>query len=114
VLGEHDKAVDAFEHAAKLKPDDPAILLGEAEALMPDHRPETPIPAPAVALFKRVETLDPSQPAALWYLGLASAQQRQFDDAGRYWKRLLVVLPPDSDQRQAVTAAIDALESKQH
>lgn len=112
VLGERDKAVDAYEQAAQLKPDDIAVLLGEAEALMPDRRPETPVPKRALALLHRVEALDPKQPSALWYLGLAAAQQRRFDEAKEYWQRLLAVMPADSEQRQAVAAAIGALERK--
>lgn len=112
VLGEHDKAADAYEHAAKLKPDDPGILLGEALALMPDHRPETPIPDRSVALLQRVVALEPNTPAALWYLGLAAAQQRHFDKATGYWQRLLAALPPESDQRPAVAAALDAIKGK--
>ena len=37
MLGERDKAADAYEHAAKLEPKDAEILLAEAEALLPGH-----------------------------------------------------------------------------
>jgi cytochrome c-type biogenesis protein CcmH len=112
VLGERDKAVDAYEHAARLKPDDPAILVAEAETLMPDRSPQTPVPENVVGLLRRVEAMDPKQPAALWYLGLASAQQRRFAEARDYWQRLLVEMPPESDAHQAVAAAIAALKDK--
>ncbi|HYM01852.1 MAG TPA: c-type cytochrome biogenesis protein CcmI [Stellaceae bacterium] len=111
VLGESDKAVDAYEHAQSLKPDDPEILIGEAQALMGDRSPETPIPDRAVALLKRVELIEPDHPAALWYLGLASAQQKKFTDATDYWQRLLDQLPAGS-QHDAVSAAIAALQKK--
>lgn len=112
VLGERDKAADAFEHAAALRPDDPNLLLGEADTLMPDRSPETPVPERVVALLKRADALDPRQPSALWYLGLAAAQQRRFGEASGYWQRLLLLLPPDSDQHAAVRAAIDTLKEK--
>ncbi len=112
VLGERDKAADAFEHAAKLKPQDATILLAAAEALLPDRKIETPLPERAVRLLQRVDQLDPKQPAALWYLGLAATQQRNFAQASLYWKRLLALLPPDSDQHQAVAAALDAIKGK--
>ncbi|MGO8919803.1 MAG: tetratricopeptide repeat protein [Stellaceae bacterium] len=112
VLGERDKSAEAYEHAAKLRPDDAQILLAEAEALLPDGKPETPLPERAVSLLKRVETLDPKQPAALWYLGLAAAQQRNFAEASRYWQRLLALLPPGGEQHQAVADAIEAIKSK--
>lgn len=112
VLGEHDKAVDAYARAAKLKPDDPQILVAEAEALMPDPKPETPIPPQAVDLLRHAAAIDPQQPAALWYLGLAAAQQRNFDAATGYWQRLLAVLPPDSEQHRSVAEAIAAIKAK--
>jgi cytochrome c-type biogenesis protein CcmH len=112
VLGERDKAADAYDHAAKLKPQDATILLAEAEALLPERRIETPLPARAVELLKRAEALDPKQPAMLWYLGLAAVQQRDFTQASRYWQRLLALLPPDGDQHQAVAAALDAIKGK--
>lgn len=112
VMGERDKAVDAYDHAAALKPNDASILLSEAEMLMPDQRPQTPVPDRVVTLMKRVEALDPKQPAALWYLGLAAAQQRHFDEATGYWQRLSAVLPADSEQHKAVIAALEALKGK--
>jgi cytochrome c-type biogenesis protein CcmH len=112
VLGERDKAVDAYEHAVRLKPDDPAILVAEAEVLMPDRSPQTPVPENVVALLRRVEAMDPKQPAALWYLGLAAAQRRRFSEARDYWQRLLAEMPPESDARQAIAAALTALKDK--
>jgi hypothetical protein len=35
-FGERDKAADAYEHAVRLKPDDPTILVAEAEAFCVD------------------------------------------------------------------------------
>ncbi len=107
VLDEHDKAADAYEQAARLKPEDPRIPLAEAEALIVDHAPQVPLPERAVALWRRVDMLDPQQPAALWYLGLAAAQQRRLAEASGY------LLPADSDQHKMVAAAIAALKDKQ-
>ena len=112
VLNERDKAAEAYERAAKLKPGDPEILLAEADALIIDRSPQTPLPARAVALLQRVDALDPRQPAALWYLGLAAAQQRRFAEASNYWQRLLPLLPADGDQHKGVAAAIEALKDK--
>ena len=112
VLGERDKAVDAYERAARLRPEDAQIPLAEAEILLPDRRPDTPVPEKAVELLQRVDTLDPRQPAPLWYLGLAAAQKRDFAAAQGYWQRLLALLPPDTDQHRAVAAALEALRGK--
>jgi cytochrome c-type biogenesis protein CcmH len=112
VMGDRDKAADAYEHAALLKPDDPSLLIAEGEALLPDRQPQTPVPERVVTLMKRAETLDPKQPMALWYLGLAAAQQRRFADATGYWQRLSNTLPADSEQQKAVTAALEAIKGK--
>ena len=112
VLGERDKAADAYDRAARLKPDDAQILVAEAEVLLPDHRPDTPLPDRALGLLKRAEALDPKQPGALWYLGLAAVQHRDFATATDYWQRLLAVLPPDGEQHQAVAQAIEAIHGK--
>ncbi len=111
VLRERDKAVDAFTHAAKLKPDDPAILAHEIDAMLGDREASEPIPEPALATLKRLEALDPSEPRALWYLGLAAAQAHRTDEAKAYWQRLLVVLPADSEEHNTVSAALAALDS---
>lgn len=112
VLGERDKAVDAYAHAERLKPDDTRILLAEAELLLPGGAPETPLPEQLIGLLQRVDALDPRQPAALWYLGLAAAQRRDFAAARGYWQRLLEVLPADSDRRGPIAAALEALKDK--
>src|SRR5260221_576542 len=113
VLNERDKAADAYEQAARLKPEDPRIPLAEAEALIVDHAPQVPLPERAVALWRRVDTLDPQQPAALWYLGLAAAQQRRLAEASGYLQRLLPLLPADHHPHQMVAAALPALKDKQ-
>lgn len=80
--------------------------------LLPDHRPDTPLPDRALGLLKRAEALDPKQPGALWYLGLAAVQHRDFATATDYWQRLLAVLPPEGEQHQAVAQAIEAIKGK--
>jgi cytochrome c-type biogenesis protein CcmH len=113
VLEERDKAADAYEQAARLKPEDVSIPLAEADVLVVDHAPQVPLPERAVSLWRRVDALDPRQPQALWYLGLAAAQQRRLAEAGSYWQRLLPLLPADSEQHKMVAAAIAALHEKQ-
>jgi cytochrome c-type biogenesis protein CcmH len=113
VLGERGKAADAYEQAARLKPEDMGIPLAEADTLITDHSPQVPLPERAVALWQRVDAQDPKQPQALWYLGLAAAQQRRLAAASGYWERLLPLLPEGSDQHKMVAAAIAALQGKQ-
>lgn len=112
VLGETDKAIDAYEHARQLKPDDPTIALAEAAAMLADRKVEDPVPARAVALLKTVTARQPDQPMALWFLGLAAAQQRDFTQARDDWTHLLRVMPADAPERDTVNAALDAIKGK--
>jgi cytochrome c-type biogenesis protein CcmH len=111
VLKEPEKAADAYAQAAKLKPEDPAILAREVDALMADRAPTDPIPPTALVVLKQLETLDASEPRALWYLGLAAAQAHEVDEAKVYWQKLLAVLPADSAERKMVSDALAALSN---
>lgn len=112
VLGEGDKAAAAFAQAERLKPNDPQVLMGEVDALMTGHSLADPISDQVVALLNRIETLDPGQPAVMWYLGLYAAQQRDFNTARADWQKLLDAMPPDAPERQTVAAALQALKDK--
>jgi cytochrome c-type biogenesis protein CcmH len=112
VLGERDKAADAFDRAAALDPKNPQIPLQAIDALVSGQALEAPLTPRVVALLHKVEALSPDEPEALWYLGLAAAQARKPDAAAGYWKRLLATLPPDAPERKTVTAALDALKPK--
>jgi len=112
VLDQNDKAADAFAHAATLKPEDAEILAQEVEALMAHRKPSDTIPETTRAVLRKLEALDANDPRALWYLGLAAAQDKKFDDAKSYWQRLLTELPADSDEHNMVAAALAALQSK--
>ncbi len=111
VLKEPEKAADAYAQAAKLKPDDPAILASEVDAMMADRAPADPIPETALAILKQLQALDADEPRALWYLGLAAAQAHEIDEAKAYWQKLLTVLPPDSADRKMVADALAALSN---
>jgi cytochrome c-type biogenesis protein CcmH len=110
VLGEADKAADAFDHAAKLKPNDVEIPLQEVEAILANRKPDDAIPARAVTLLKQIETMSPDQPAVLWYLGVVAARNGQRDEARRDWQRLLPLLPADGDDHKTVVDALQTLD----
>lgn len=112
VMGDTAKAADAYDRARKLKPDDMDIVLTEAEALLSGRKVDEPIPARAVELLRQVQARQPDEPEALWFLGMAAAQQRQFDQAREYWQHLLRVLPADAGERKTVQAALDAIKDR--
>ncbi|WP_428484851.1 c-type cytochrome biogenesis protein CcmI [Rhodopila sp.] len=109
VLHEPDKAADAFDKAASLKPGDVSIPLQAVRALLADQKPTARLPPRVVDLLKRVEATDPQEPMVLWFLGMAAVQDRQPQEARRYWGTLLAKLPPASEDARMVQAALDTL-----
>ena len=112
VLGEREKAADAYERAAALQPADVTIPLRAVEALLVGLSVTDPVPARAVGILRRIESTQPNEPAVLWYLGLAAAQGLKPDIARGYWIRLRAMLPPDSEDARMVGSAIEALSGR--
>ena len=109
VLGRHDEARDAYGEAAKLAPDDTAVLGDYARAIMSAAGDATEFPPDAIALYQHIIGLNPEQPDALWFLGFADAAAGRNDGAQDYWTRLLNLLPEGGADRDAVQQALDAL-----
>ena len=109
VLEEQDKAVDVYEHAVKLKPDDAGIKLQEFETLIAKLQPSDPLPARAVELLRQVVATTPDQPEALWYLGVQAARDGNKDAARNDWTKLLATLPADGEDAKMVKSALDTL-----
>ena len=112
VLHEPDKAADAFDKAAGLKPDDVSIPLQEARALLSDHAPTDKVSPRVVGLLKRVQASEPTQPLVLWYLGLAAAQDAHPEQARQYWSTLLTQVPPGSEDAKLIQSALDTLSGQ--
>lgn len=109
VLGEADKSASAYATAARLRPDDLAIPLAEAQALLDGLAPAAAFPPRALELLRRVAASDPNQPTALWHLGVEAAKRGAASEAAGYWQRLLAVLPEAGEDATLVRAALAAL-----
>jgi cytochrome c-type biogenesis protein CcmH len=112
VLGQADDAAAAFAQAEKLKPNDPAVLMSEAQALMAGHSLSEPMAPQVIALLERIQTIDPDEPAVLWYLGLHAAQQGDFKTARADWQKVKDKMPPDSEEARTVGTALDAIKDR--
>jgi cytochrome c-type biogenesis protein CcmH len=110
VMNQPDKAVDAYAHAAKLKPDDIALKQQYAEALIEAEGGDD-LPAQATALLREVLAAEPQNPEALWYVGLAEAAAGHKDAAQDLLTKLLAQLPADAPARQQVEQHLAALKS---
>ena len=111
-LGEKEKAADAYQHAASLKPDDVTIKLREMEALLTGLKGSDPLPDRAVTLLHEVQTVSPNQPEALWYLGIVAARAGKPAEARDDWTRLLAQLPADGADAKMVKAALKQIEAE--
>ncbi len=109
VLGENDRARDAFARAASLDPDNPALLRDHGMAIVAAAPAGAPIPDQAVAVFRRLAELDGDNVAALWHLGRAEAENGNAAGARDLWQRLLALLPADSPDRASLDEAIAGL-----
>ncbi len=112
VLHQPDKAADAFDRAAKLRPNDTAIPLQAIRALLSDQAPTDKLPPRVMALLKQAAQANPEEPVVLWYLGIAAVQDSRFDEARADWGRLLAKLPPGGEDAKMVQAAIDAIKKR--
>jgi cytochrome c-type biogenesis protein CcmH len=111
VLHEPEKAAEAFDNAARLRPGDVSIPLQAIRALLSGHAPTDKLPPRVVDRLRQVEVAAPDQPLVLWYLGMAAAQDAHADEARGYWGRLLTQIQPGSDAKM-IQAAIDALPAR--
>jgi cytochrome c-type biogenesis protein CcmH len=110
VQGEREKAADAYEKAARLKPDDPTIKLQAVGALLSQLQPNDVMPARAVALLKEVAAVAPAAPEVLWYLGVVAARDGRATEARQDWTRLLAQLTEGGEDYKMVKAALGELK----
>lgn len=112
VQGDGAKAVDAYDHAAALKPGDPGIRLQTVAALLSGLKPDEALPPRAVALLNEVATVAPDSPEILWYLGVVAARDGRAADAREKWTKLLPSLTPGGEDEKMVRAALAELKDK--
>jgi len=109
VLEDLPGARDAYANAVEQAPEDLDALGGLAEVEMLLGEPNQPLTESTLTLYRRMLALDDRQPDALWFLGLSEAQSGRPDAAADLWNRLLVLLPPDSDEHAMLSARINEL-----
>jgi cytochrome c-type biogenesis protein CcmH len=103
-----EKSAEAMRHAMNLAKDRPdiATAYGEVQVLadggfvLPQARDA----------FLAVLAKEPTNPRALWYLGLDAVQHRHGEAARGYWQRLLKQLPAGSDEYKTVAEALGTLD----
>lgn len=115
VLGEHDAAKEAYRRAMEAAPEDIDVMRAYASSLLGAPHPETDaatVSADAAGLYRKIIELQPDDPEAHWYLGLAAVQEGTIDNAKTHWKRVLDVLGPDHPNYAAVQSSLAEVETK--
>jgi cytochrome c-type biogenesis protein CcmH len=110
VQGNTDKAVDAYDRAARLKPGAPGIKLQAVTALLSRLKKDDALPPRAVALLHEVAAVMPEAPEVLWYLGIVAAREGRPAEARQNWTRLLAVLPADGVDYRMVQVTLTELK----
>ncbi|HET7663135.1 MAG TPA: hypothetical protein VFK31_05790 [Rhodanobacteraceae bacterium] len=98
-------ARDAYAQALKLAPDSADIMVAwvEADSLA---RPDHIIKGEARKRLQKALGINPHNQRGLWLMGISDYQAGHFVDAALAWRRLQVLLKPDSDVANAVTRQI--------
>ena len=111
-LGRFEEAVDAYEHLAKLAPNDPQVLADYADALAHDAGPH-PGGQARTSWRSRRSRIDPSNPEgprARRHRGDRQRRLRGRDEALAARSRR--VLPPDSPDQEQIAAIIDEIRAR--
>jgi cytochrome c-type biogenesis protein CcmH len=107
-IGRDEQALEAYDLALAQGADrDPAVLAQYADLLAAttgslEGRP--------LALVRQALALDPDHAQSLWLAGTAAYGNQDFPMAQDYWKRLLAVLPPESEGARIIEQELRELE----
>lgn len=110
VMGRFPEAADAFAKAGSLVDSDPALLADYAETLA--RAQDGKFAGKPTQLLEKALKQNPNQPQALVLAGVAAGEREDYPAAIAYWKRLLPMVPPGSDEEKAIQDGIGRLEAK--
>lgn len=97
------EALKAYEKATGLLPQDASVLSGYAEALaIANNRVLTGKP---MELVRQALAIDPDDTKGLELAAIHAYQERNFAEAGLYFKRLHQLLPPESPYARDILAS---------
>ena len=106
--GQAADAVAALKQGNAAFPGNLPLLEAYLNALAVSLKDDKPTPE-FVAVATQINALDAKQPDALWYLGLAAAQDGDRYRAASYWTKLVAELQPSDPQRALVQHQLDSL-----
>ena len=112
VMGQMAPAREALANAYRLAPKDVDVLAQYAAISYATDPGNTE--GKAAELFNRLHELQPSNPSALWFKGIASFQKADYKQAISYWQATLEHLPSGSPARTEVQQGIEEARRRQN
>jgi cytochrome c-type biogenesis protein CcmH len=109
-LGRFKESAQAFEHLAKLVPDDASVLADYADALGMAQGQK--LSGKPFELVQKALAIEPANKKALALAATASMEMGRNADALSYWERLAGSLAPGSDDEKEVQQVIAELRGK--
>lgn len=109
VMGQPDKAMDAYRKAARLMPGDTQVRLEYAAILLQDVPQGSLLPPEFVGLMREILAVDPRNVDALYFLGIAEMQDGNRAKGREYFTRLVTALPEGSPERAEIQQQLDAM-----
>ncbi|KAA9130560.1 tetratricopeptide repeat protein [Marinihelvus fidelis] len=98
----YDGALEAFNNALALSPDDAVVQVELAEAMIFASGRRDGVDPQVRELLQAAVDADPTLQKGLWLLGILEVQAGNDAAAIDYWQRLLPMLPPGSDVAASV------------
>ncbi len=109
-LGRYPEAVEAYEHLAKLVPNNADVLADWADALaMKNNRNLSGRP---YELVRQALKIDPANQKALALAGTAALNEGDFKSSLAHWQALGKQLPPGSEDQQKVETIIGEVRGR--
>ena len=104
-LGRFAESADAYARAATRAPRDAQLLADFADALAM-ARGQTMLGEPE-KLVRRALEIEPTNLKALALAGTAQYERKDFKGAANTWRRMLPLVPPDSEDARAIQSNVD-------
>ncbi|MCX8506985.1 MAG: tetratricopeptide repeat protein [Alphaproteobacteria bacterium] len=106
ILGQTELSHDALSEAARRGPDRIDIQLAYAHMIYPPELSQSPPSDEFITVMRRILSLDPLQPEALWFVGRSEITTGNKELGRSLLTRLLNRLPPNSPIRGDVERAL--------
>lgn len=108
VMKRYPEAAKAYEHAYKLMPESPDVLLSLADSLSMANGGR--IAGRPSELIEKVLKIDPDNMTGLWLGGMAARQQLDYVTAVERWQKVLPKLTDETEQQEVRSLIADAMK----